>query len=95
MQIERYRPHRSARRFDAGTPPVPNIYAGVAGVALINEVGVPAIQEHVRGLVARLMDGLDELGAKVATQPFGPLVCVRSTDAPAFVTALAADGIVA
>ena len=32
MQIERYRPHRSARRFDAGTPPVPNIYAGVAGV---------------------------------------------------------------
>ncbi len=35
MQIERYRPHRSARRFDAGTPPVPNIYAGVAGVGLI------------------------------------------------------------
>ena len=41
MQIERYRPHRSARRFDAGTPPVPNIYAGVAGVGLIREVGVP------------------------------------------------------
>ena len=44
MQIERYRPHRSARRFDAGTPPVPNIYAGVAGVGLIREVGVPAIR---------------------------------------------------
>ena len=54
MQIERYRPHRSARRFDAGTPPVPNIYAGVAGVGLIAEAGVPAIQEHVRGLVERL-----------------------------------------
>ncbi len=95
MQIERYRPHRSARRFDAGTPPVPNIYGGVAGVGLILEVGVPAIQEHVRGLVARLVAGLDELGATVATPPLGPLVCVRSTDALAFVAALDDDGIVA
>ena len=75
MQIERYRPHRSARRFDAGTPPVPNIYAGVAGVGLIAEAGVPAIQEHVRGLVERLVGGLDELGATVAAPPRGPLVC--------------------
>ena len=95
MQIERYRPHPSARRFDAGTPPVPNIYAGVAGVGVILEAGVPAIQEHVRSLVARLMAGLGELGAKVATQPLGPLVCVRSIDAPAFVAALADDAIVA
>ena len=91
MQIERYRPHRSARRFDAGTPPVPNIYAGVAGVGLIAEAGVPAIQEHVRGLVERLLAGLDELGATVAAPPRGPLVCVRSTDAPALVAALAAE----
>ena len=94
MQIERYRPHRSARRFDAGTPPVPNIYAGVAGVGLIAAAGVPAIQEHVRGLVERLVAGLDELGANVASPPRGPLVCVRSTDAPALVAALAAEAIV-
>ena len=68
----RYRPHRSARRFDAGTPPVPNIYAGVAGVGLIAEAGVPAIQAHVRGLVERLVAGLDELGAKVAAPPRRP-----------------------
>ncbi len=79
MQIERYRPHRSARRFDAGTPPVPNIYAGVAGVGLIAEAGVPAIQAHVRGLVERFLAGLDELGAKVAAPPRGPLV-VRPLD---------------
>jgi selenocysteine lyase/cysteine desulfurase len=94
MQIERYRPHRSARRFDAGTPPVPNIYAGVAGVGLIAEVGVPAIQAHVRGLVERLSAGLDELGAKVAAPPGGPLVCIRSTDAPALVAAVAEDDVV-
>ena len=95
MQIERYRPHRSARRFDAGTPPVPNIYAGVAGVGLIAEAGVPAIAEHVRGLVERLVAGLDELGATVAAPPHGPLVCIRSTDAPALVASLAEEDIVA
>ena len=95
MQIERYRPHRSARRFDAGTPPVPNIYGGVAGVGLIAEAGVPAIAEHVRALVERLVAGLDELGATVASPPRGPLVCIRSTDAPALVRALAEEEIVA
>jgi selenocysteine lyase/cysteine desulfurase len=95
MQIERYRPHRSARRFDAGTPPVPNIYGGLAGVGLIAEAGVPAIAEHVRSLVARLRAGIDELGASVAAEPHGPLVCIRSTDAPALVAALAEERIVA
>jgi selenocysteine lyase/cysteine desulfurase len=52
----------------------------------------------VRGLVDRLFEGLDELGASVATprDPAGrgPLVCVRSTDVNALVAALAADRIV-
>ena len=95
MQIARYRPHRSARRFDAGTPPVPNIYGGLAGVRLILDSGVPEIQRHVAGLVERLLAGLDELGASVAAPPRGPLVCVRSTDAPALVDALAAEEIIA
>jgi selenocysteine lyase/cysteine desulfurase len=94
MQIERYRPHRSARRFDAGTPPVPNIYGGLAGVGLIAEAGVPAIAEHVRSLVARLRAGIDELGASVAAEPHGPLVCIRSTDAPGLVASLAEENIV-
>ena len=58
MQIERYRPHRSARRFDAGTPPVPNIYAGVAGVGLIAGGGRAGDPGPRRGLVERLLDGL-------------------------------------
>ena len=48
---------------------------------------MPAIQAHVRGLVERLVAGLDELGATVAAPPRGPLVCIRSTDAPALVAA--------
>ena len=42
MDISDYSPHATARRFDAGTPPVPNIYAGVAGLGLVQETGVPA-----------------------------------------------------
>ena len=98
MSIADYSPHSSARRFDSGTPPVPSLYPGVAGMELVAEVGVPAIEEHVRGLVDRLLAGLDELDATVAT-PYdpderGPLICVVSTDPNALVDALAAERIV-
>ena len=49
MDISDYSPHATARRFDAGTPPVPNIYAGVAGLGLLQETGVPAVEAHVSG----------------------------------------------
>jgi selenocysteine lyase/cysteine desulfurase len=98
MSIADYSPHRSARRFDSGTPPVPSLYAGVAGLSLVSETGVPSIQAHVLALGDRLLDGLDELGAAVVTPRDaarrGPLVCVRSTDVEALVGALASERIV-
>ena len=98
MDISDYSPHATARRFDAGTPPVPNIYGGVAGMAIVEEAGLPAIEAHVSALAARLIDGLAELGATVVTprDPArrGPLVCVRSTDVNALVAELAAERIV-
>jgi selenocysteine lyase/cysteine desulfurase len=98
MSIADYSPHASARRFDSGTPPVPSLYPGVAGMELIAEAGVPAIEKHVSALVDRLFAGLDELGATVATPraegEHGPLVCVVSTDPNALVAALARERIV-
>jgi selenocysteine lyase/cysteine desulfurase len=98
MDISDYSPASDARRFDAGTPPVPNIYAGLAGIGIVEEVGVGAIESHVSGLVELLLAGLDELGATVATPrgegEYGPLVCVRSTDAPALVRALRDERVV-
>ena len=97
MDISDYSPHATARRFDAGTPPVPNIYAGVAGLQVIQETGVPAIEAHVSGLNTRLIAGLEELGATVVTPADparrGPLVCVASTDAAALVASLAEERI--
>jgi selenocysteine lyase/cysteine desulfurase len=98
MSIADYSPHPTARRFDSGTPPVPSLYPGVAGMELVAEVGVPAIEAHVRALVDRLLAGLDELGATVATSrranEYGPLICVVSTDPSALVAALGAENIV-
>lgn len=98
MSIADYSPHATARRFDSGTPPVPSLYPGVAGMELIAEAGVRAIEAHIRELVDRLLTGLDELGATVVTPrgkgEHGPMVCVLSTDPHALVDALAADRIV-
>jgi selenocysteine lyase/cysteine desulfurase len=98
MDISDYSPAGDARRFDAGTPPVPNIYAGLAGMALVEEAGVDAIERHVTVLVDRLLAGLDGLGATAVTPrgegERGPLVCVASSDAPALVDELRAERIV-
>jgi selenocysteine lyase/cysteine desulfurase len=98
MDISDYSPHATARRFDAGTPPVPNIYAGVAGLSLVEETGVQAIEEHVRELNTQLIDGLLGMGATVVTPSDpaqrGPLVCVRSTDAAALVASLEGERII-
>jgi selenocysteine lyase/cysteine desulfurase len=98
MDHRDYSPARTAARFQAGTPPIPSIYAGVAGIGLLQETGVDEIRQHVLELNSRLLEGLDGLRATVATprrpKRRGALVCVRSTDAPALVAALGRDGIV-
>ena len=98
MDIHDYSPAPNARRFEAGTPPVPSTYAAIAGIELMQEIGIAETEAHVRELNGLLHDGLDELGATVVTpresERSGALVCIRSTDVNALVAALADDGIV-
>jgi selenocysteine lyase/cysteine desulfurase len=93
-----YSPARTAARFQSGTPPVPSIYAGIAGIELMQEIGIAETREHVLALNEHLLGGLDELGASVVTprapQQHGALVCVKSTDAGELVAVLAGEGIV-
>lgn len=92
MSIADYSPHASARRFDSGTPPVPSLYPGVAGMAIVEETGVPAIESYVGDLNGSLIDALVGLGATVVTprDPArrGPLVAVQSTDVERLCTEL-------
>jgi selenocysteine lyase/cysteine desulfurase len=98
MDISDYSPSPTARRFQSGTPPIPAIYAGIAGMELLEEIGVAETRAHVNELNERLIAGVDDLGGTVVTpreaSRRGALVCIRSTDAPALVAALAADGVV-
>ena len=98
MDIHDYSPAPTARRFEAGTPPVPSIYAAIAGIELMQEIGIAETEAHVRELNALLRDGVEELGGRVATprepERSGALVCIPSTDVSALVTALADQGIV-
>lgn len=97
MDHRRYAPSPTARRFESGTPPVPNLFAGLAGIELIRGVGVEAIAEHVQLLIDHFRAGLDEMGATVITpverDRRGAMVAVASTDEHALVAALDAAGI--
>jgi selenocysteine lyase/cysteine desulfurase len=98
MDIHDYSPAPTARRFEAGTPPIPAIYAGIAGIELMQEIGIEETAAHVRELNAMLLAGLDELGAQVVTprtpEQRGALVCIASNDVDRLVTELAAGGVV-
>ena len=47
MDIQDYSPAHDARRFQAGTPPIPSIYAGIAGIGLMQEIGIAETRAHV------------------------------------------------
>jgi selenocysteine lyase/cysteine desulfurase len=98
MDASRYAPSPTARRFQSGTPPIPAIYAGIAGIELMQEIGIEETEEHVRGLNAHLIAGIEELGGTLATPKkrnrHGALVCVKSNDVNELVAALGRWGIV-
>jgi selenocysteine lyase/cysteine desulfurase len=93
-----YSPSPTARRFQSGTPPIPSIYAGIAGIELIEEIGIEETREHVLHLNAHLVAGIDELGGTVVTprerERHGALICVKTSDVDELVAALARWGIV-
>ena len=98
MDIHDYSPAPDARRFQSGTPPVPSMYAGIAGIELMQEIGIAATQKHVRRLTELLIEGVDELGGTVVTprnpNERGALVCIKSTEAERLVEELDREGIV-
>jgi selenocysteine lyase/cysteine desulfurase len=95
MDDRDYSPAATAARFQAGTPPVPSLYAGVAGLNLVAEAGVSDTATHVDALARRFEDGVRALGGVVSTPAQrGALVCVASTDAERLVGALAEAGVV-
>ncbi len=97
MDIFDYSPSATASKFESGTPPFPNIYAGIAGMDLMDEIGIAATEQHVNRLTAQLVEGLDRIGAKIVSPrdpaKRGPMIAVATTDDYGMVAALAEDKI--
>jgi selenocysteine lyase/cysteine desulfurase len=89
----------TASRFESGTPPVPNAYAALGALGLLDRIGYDAVGQQVSSLVERYRSAAEGSGFVVRTPADparrGPLVVVQSVDAPALVTRLADRGIVA
>jgi len=86
----------TARRFQSGSPSVPNIYGAEAGIELLQSVGMENIAAQVSKLAAALLATAAEIGIRTKTpaNSAGPLVVLRARDAAALVTRLAARDIV-
>ena len=88
-----------ANRFESGTPPVPNAYAALAALDLLDRIGYDEVGRQVDHLAARFVGAARDAGFVVRTPAApacrGPLVVVHSVDAPALVLKLAARGIIA
>lgn len=98
MDIFAHDPSPNARRFQGGTPPVPSLYAAKAGLDLILDLGVDAIEGRVRALTRLALDRLAQAGIAVATPDDdalrGPMIAIPVRGDDALVTRLIAQNIV-
>jgi selenocysteine lyase/cysteine desulfurase len=87
----------TARRFESGTPSVPNAYGAMPGFQLLHNIGVSNIADHIKHLTQQLLRSASEMGV-VANTPgnsAGPLVVLQSRDSALLVQRLAENGIIA
>jgi selenocysteine lyase/cysteine desulfurase len=98
MDIYANTPSPTARRFESGTPPVPSLYAGVAGMKLIQSAGVDRIEAHLRDITGAIKEGAMRRGfnlvSPVDPDRHGALIALRSHKVDLLVKWLEADGII-
>lgn len=87
----------TARRFETGSPSVPNVYGAMRGFQLLQEIGMEEIASHVQELAQALLKRTRELGilAKTPAGTVGPLVVLQCRDSGLLLKELAQSGIVA
>jgi selenocysteine lyase/cysteine desulfurase len=87
----------TARRFESGSPAVPNVYAATPGLQLLREIGMENVAAQVKRLTESLLRGAREMGIAVKTpgNSAGPLVVLQSKDSGALLQKLAESNMVA
>jgi selenocysteine lyase/cysteine desulfurase len=87
----------TARRFESGSPSVPNVYAAVPGFQMLQEIGMENVAAHIEALAKSLQSCARDLGirAKTPADSVGPLVVLQSKDSTLLVQKLSERGVVA
>jgi len=87
----------TARRFESGSPSVPNVYGALPGFQMLEEIGMDQVAGHVEKLAQALLSHARELGilTKTPAGSSGPLVVLQCRDSALLLQALAQSGIVA
>lgn len=98
MNTTSYEPSPTARRFEMGTPPVPNCYVAEAGLGIVNEVGLPAIEGRIAEITDRIITESKREGYTLAmpeeAERRGAMITLRSTDEHKLVASLEGEGVV-
>jgi len=87
----------TARRFESGSPSVPNVYAALPGFQLLQEIGLENVAGHIKRLAQSLLSCANDLGirAKTPADSAGPLVVLQCKDSTSLVQKFAESNIVA
>src|SRR5579864_4063117 len=87
----------TSRRFESGSPSVPNVYAALPGFQLLQEIGLENVAVHIKKLAQSLLSSAMDLGvrAKTPADSAGPLVVLQCKDSALLVQKLTQSNIVA
>ena len=97
FDVKHFDPSSTARRFEAGSPPLPHVHTVQAALKLLGSVGYEKIARHISGLTKAFTEGAHALKIKIKTpaDSVGPLVVLQMKDSDAAVKKLATRNIVA
>ncbi len=98
MKTDEYDPATDARRFEGGTPPIPSVFAAVAGLKLLLEVGLEESWSQTSFIHQLLRQELVSLGASVLTPEdsisHAGMIAFKSMDENKLVSALELDQVI-
>jgi selenocysteine lyase/cysteine desulfurase len=96
FNTQKFDPAPAARRFEGGSPPIPNIYMARPALRLLTGFGMERVAERISRLSRYFLEGICDLEIQTKTEPStaGPLVVVRAIDSAQAVARLAEHGIV-
>ena len=95
FNTKRLDPSPDARRFEGGSPPIPNIYMARPAIDLLAGIGMDNVAAQIEKLTGAFLKGVRDLriASKTPASSVGPLVVLRATDAAAVLAKLTARGI--